>query len=33
MLNMERSNLTRSENGKQRPNDDNLKKIAQIINR
>lgn len=31
-LNMERSNLTRIENGKQRPNDDNLEKIAQILN-
>lgn len=28
MLNMERSNLTRIESGKQRPNDDNLEKLA-----
>lgn len=32
LLNMERSNLTRIENGKQRPNDENLEKIASILN-
>lgn len=32
MLNMERSNLTRIENGKQRPTDENLEKIANILN-
>lgn len=32
MLNMERSNFTRIESGKQRPNDDNLEKIAAILN-
>lgn len=31
MLNMERSNLTRIENGKQRPTDENLVKIAEIL--
>ena len=31
MLNMERSNLTRIENGKQRPTDENLEKIANIL--
>lgn len=31
MLNMERSNLTRIESGKQRPNDDNLEKLALIL--
>lgn len=31
MLNMERSNLTRIESGKQRPNDDNLIKLAEIF--
>ena len=31
MLNMERSNFTRIESGKQRPNDENLLKIAQIL--
>lgn len=30
-LGMERSNLTRIENGKQRPNDENLAKIAGIL--
>ena len=30
-LNMERSNLTRIENGKQRPSDENLEKIAKIL--
>lgn len=32
MLNIERSNLTRIENGKQRPTDENLEKIANILN-
>lgn len=32
LLNMERSNLTRIENGKQRPNDENIVKLAQILN-
>nr|QGT49732.1 hypothetical protein Melaina855_1190 [uncultured Candidatus Melainabacteria bacterium] len=32
MLNMERSNFTRIESGKQRPNDENLEKIASILN-
>lgn len=32
MLNMERSNLTRIESGKQRPTDENLEKIASILN-
>lgn len=32
LLNMERSNLTRIENGKQRPNDDNIIKLAEILN-
>ena len=31
MLNMERSNLTRIESGKQRPTDENLEKIARIL--
>ncbi len=31
LLNMERSNLTRIENGKQRPNDDNILKLAEIL--
>ena len=31
-LNMERSNLTRIECGVQRPNDENLEKIAKILN-
>ena len=31
-LNMERSNLTRIESGIQRPNDENLEKIAEILN-
>ncbi len=31
-LNMERSNFTRIESGKQRPNDENLVKIAQALN-
>ncbi len=31
MLNMERSNLTRIESGKQRPTDENLEKIADIL--
>lgn len=31
MLDMERSNLTRIESGKQRPNDDNLIKLANIF--
>lgn len=31
MLNMERSNLTRIESGKQRPNDENISKIATIL--
>ena len=31
MLNMERSNLTRIESGKQRPNDENIEKIAEIL--
>ena len=32
MLEMERSNLTRIESGKQRPTDENLEKIARILN-
>ncbi|MBQ8460314.1 helix-turn-helix transcriptional regulator [bacterium] len=32
LLNMERSNLTRIESGKQRPNDENLIKLAGILN-
>ena len=32
LLNMERSNFTRIESGKQRPNDENLYKIANILN-
>ncbi len=32
LLNMERSNFTRIESGKQRPNDENLYKIASILN-
>lgn len=32
MLDMERSNLTRIESGKQRPTDENLEKIADILN-
>ena len=32
MLNMERSNFTRIEIGRQRPNDDNLEKIAGLLN-
>ena len=28
---MERSNLTRIESGKQRPNDENIEKIAEIL--
>jgi len=31
-LNMERSNLTRIESGKQRPNYENLEKLAEILN-
>ena len=31
MLDMERSNFTRIENGKQCPNNDNLEKIAKIL--
>ena len=31
MLNMERSNLTMIESGKQRPNDENIEKIAEIL--
>lgn len=31
LLDMERSNLTRIENGKQKPNDENLLKIAEIL--
>jgi len=31
LLNMERSNFTRIESGKQRPNDKNLYKIANIL--
>ena len=31
LLNMERSNFTRIESGKQRPNDENLYKIAKIL--
>lgn len=31
MLNMERSNFTRIEIGRQRPNDDNLEKIAGLL--
>lgn len=31
LLNMERSNLTRIESGKQRPNDDNLIKLSEIF--
>lgn len=31
LLDMERSNLTRIENGKQKPNDENLIKIAKIL--
>lgn len=31
ILNMERSNLTRIESGKQRPNDDNIIKLAKIF--
>lgn len=31
MLGMERSNLTRIESGKQRPTDENLEKIAKIL--
>ncbi len=31
-LNMERSNFTRIESGKQCPNNDNLEKIAEILN-
>ena len=31
LLSMERSNFTRIESGKQRPNDDNLDKIANIL--
>lgn len=31
LLNMERSNLTRIEGGKQRPNDDNLIKLSEIF--
>lgn len=31
LLDMERSNLTRIENGKQKPNDENLIKIAEIL--
>ena len=32
LLSMERSNFTRIESGKQRPNDENLNKIASILN-
>ena len=32
MLNMERSHFTRIESGKHRPSDDNLEKIAKILN-
>ena len=32
MLNMERSHLTRIESGKHRPSDENLEKIAKILN-
>ncbi len=32
LLNMERSNFTRIESGKQKPNDENLYKIASILN-
>lgn len=32
MLEMERSNFTRIESGKQIPNDKNLEKIAQVLN-
>ena len=32
MLDMERSNLTRIESGKQRPNDENILKLADIFN-
>ena len=32
LLEMERSNLTRIESGKQRPSDENLEKIAKILN-
>ena len=32
LLDMERSNLTRIESGKQRPSDENLEKIAKILN-
>ncbi len=32
ILEMERSNLTRIERGNQRPNDENLEKIAKILN-
>ena len=32
LLNMERSNLTRIENGKQRPNDENIVKLAEVLN-
>lgn len=32
ILEMERSNLTRIESGKQRPSDENLEKIAEILN-
>ena len=32
MLEMERTNLTRIEGGNQRPNDENLVKIAKILN-
>lgn len=31
LLDMERSNLTRIESGKQRPSDENLEKIAKIL--
>ena len=31
MLNMERSHLTRIENGKHRPSDENLEKIASVL--
>ena len=31
LLDMERSNLTRIESGKQRPTDENLEKIAKIL--
>lgn len=32
LLDMERSNLTKIESGKQRPSDENLEKIAKLLN-